>query len=123
MRLKKLDVQKDNLVTLLSRLIKTNIETTSVVIATGYYDHPNYMVFQVKILPKVFHYFKEGHPFFDKDVVVIGVKNSGVDAAVELEVGARVTVLYRGSVYSEKIKPWILPEFDGHVRNERTTGI
>lgn len=25
-------------------------------------------------LPKVFHYFKEGHPYFDKDVVVIGGK-------------------------------------------------
>ena len=35
-------------------------------------------------LPKVFHYFKEGHPFFDKDVVVIGLKNSGVDATLEL---------------------------------------
>ena len=30
-----------------------------------------------------------------------------------------VTVLYRGSEYSPKIKPWILPEFEGHVRNER----
>ncbi len=30
-------------------------------------------------LPKVFHYFKEGHPYFDKDVVVIGGKTH-VDA-------------------------------------------
>ena len=71
-------------------------------------------------MPKVSHYFKEGHPYFDKDVVVIGLKNSGVDAALELQkCGARVTVLYRGSDYSEKIKFWILPEFQGHVRNER----
>ena len=71
-------------------------------------------------LPKVSHYFKEAHPYFDKDVVVIGGKNSGVDAALELQkCGARVTVLYRGCDYSEKIKSWILPEFQGHVRNER----
>ena len=70
-------------------------------------------------LPKVFHYFKEAHPFFDSDVVVIGLKNSGVDATLELvKAGARVTVLYRGNEYSPKIKPWILPEFDGHVRHE-----
>ncbi len=55
-------------------------------------------------LPKVFHYFKEAHPYFDKDVVVIGGKNSSVDAALELEkCGARVTVLYRGSEYSRRL--------------------
>lgn len=69
-------------------------------------------------LPKVFHYFKEGHPYFDKDVVVIGGKNSSVDAALELvKSGARVTVLYRGNEYSPSIKPWILPEFEALVRN------
>lgn len=83
-----------------------------VIMATGYYDHPNMMGVPGEELDHVYHYFKEAHPFFDKDVVVIGGKNSAVDATLELEkVGARVTVLYRGSEYSESIKPWILPEF------------
>jgi len=83
-----------------------------VIIATGYYDHPNYMNVPGESLPKVFHYFKEAHPYFDKDVCVIGGKNSSVDAALELvKAGARVTVLYRGQEYSSSIKPWILPEF------------
>ena len=99
---------------------KDQYMTDSVVIATGYYDHPNYINVPGEDLPKVFHYFKEAHPYFDKDVVVIGLKNSGVDATLELvKAGARVTVLYRGNEYSPKIKPWILPEFEGHVRNER----
>lgn len=99
---------------------KENYLTEHVVIATGYYDHPNLIGVPGENLPKVFHYFKEAHPYFDKDVVVIGLKNSGVDATLELvKAGARVTVLYRGSEYSPKIKPWILPEFEGHVRNER----
>jgi thioredoxin reductase (NADPH) len=90
-----------------------------VVIATGYYDHPNYMNVPGEDLPKVFHYFKEAHPFFDQDVCVIGGKNSSVDAALELvKAGARVTVLYRGKEYSSSIKPWILPEFESLVRNE-----
>jgi thioredoxin reductase (NADPH) len=89
-----------------------------VVIATGYYDHPNYLDIPGEDLPKVSHYFKEAHPFFDKDVCVIGGKNSSVDAAIELvKAGARVTVLYRGSEYSASIKPWILPEFESLVRN------
>ncbi|CAH0182878.1 Ferredoxin--NADP reductase [Peribacillus sp. Bi96] len=89
-----------------------------VIVSTGYYDHPNYMCIPGEDLPKVFHYFKEGHPYFNCDVTVIGGKNSSVDAALELvKSGARVTVLYRGAEYSSKIKPWILPEFESLVRN------
>jgi len=92
--------------------------TPYVVIATGYYDHPNFMNIPGEDSPKVFHYFKEAHPYFNKDVCVIGGKNSSVDAAIELvKAGAKVTVLYRGSDYSPSIKPWILPEFDSLVRN------
>ncbi|ENQ3104700.1 thioredoxin reductase (NADPH) [Bacillus sp. 491mf] len=88
-----------------------------VVIATGYYDNPNYMNVPGEELEKVMHYFKEGHPYFNRDVIVIGGKNSSVDAALELvKCGARVTVLYRGHVYSPSIKPWILPEFEALVR-------
>ncbi|MEH7415183.1 YpdA family putative bacillithiol disulfide reductase [Neobacillus drentensis] len=101
------------------RTDKDSYQTRYVVIATGYYDHPNYMNVPGETLPKVFHYFKEAHPFYDKDVCVIGGKNSSVDAALELvKAGARVTVLYRGGAYSPSIKPWILPEFESLVRNE-----
>ncbi|MBA2870143.1 thioredoxin reductase (NADPH) [Anoxybacillus calidus] len=96
---------------------KDKYEADYVIIATGYYDHPNYMNVPGEDLPKVTHYFKEGHPYYNTDCVVIGGKNSSVDAALELvKAGARVTVLYRGSEYSPSIKPWILPEFDSLVR-------
>lgn len=96
---------------------KDTYETPYVVIATGYYDHPNYLNIQGEQLPKVFHYFKEGHEFFDTDILVIGGKNSAIDAALELnKAGARVTVAYRGSEYSPSIKPWVLPEFEGVVK-------
>ncbi|GGA61117.1 YpdA family putative bacillithiol disulfide reductase [Ornithinibacillus halotolerans] len=88
-----------------------------VVIATGYYDQPNWMNVPGEELPKVMHYFKEGHPYYKKDVVIIGGKNSAVDAALELnKAGANITVLYRGETYSKSIKPWILPDFDSLVR-------
>ncbi|MFF2497721.1 YpdA family putative bacillithiol disulfide reductase [Peribacillus sp. NPDC058075] len=97
---------------------KSDYTALHVIVSTGYYDHPNYMCIPGEQLPKVFHYFKEGHPYFNSDVAVIGGKNSSVDAALELvKSGARVSVLYRGSDYSPSIKPWVLPEFESLVRN------
>jgi len=94
-----------------------NYQAEQVIIANGYYDQPNYMNIPGEDLVKVMHYFKEAHPYYNKDIVVIGGKNSAVDATLELhKAGARITVLYRGSAYSESIKPWILPEFDSLVR-------
>lgn len=94
-------------------------ETPYVILATGYYDQPNYMNIPGEDLPKVYHYFKEAHPFFDTDVLVIGGKNSAVDAVLELhKAKARITVAYRGTDYSPSVKPWILPEFASLVRNE-----
>lgn len=97
-------------------------ETDYVILATGYYDHPNKMDIIGEDLPNVFHYFKEAHPYFQQDVTVIGGKNSAVDAALELErAGANVTVVYRGDAYSESVKPWILPAFDSLVKNDIIT--
>lgn len=93
-------------------------EASYVIVATGYYDHPNLMQVPGEELDKVLHYFKEAHPYFDQNVAVIGGKNSAVDAALELEqAGAHVTVLYRGQAISSSVKPWILPEFESLVRH------
>ena len=52
----------------MSKQQKMTIQAQAIVVATGYYDHPNYLNIPGEELPKVFHYFKEGHPFFDCDV-------------------------------------------------------
>lgn len=102
-------------------LVKTSKQTyltKYVVVATGYYDNHNKLDVPGAELEKVSHYFKEGHPYFNKHVTVIGGKNSSVDAALELvKADAHVTVVYRGSTYSPSVKPWILPEFEALVRN------
>ncbi len=129
-KLKKLQVHKFETVERVEKKLdvfkvftsKATYNTPIVVIATGYYDHPNLLGIPGEELPKVSHYFKEGHSYFDTDVVVIGGKNSSIDAALELhKAGARVTVVYRGSTYSSSIKPWILPEFKGLARNGEIT--
>lgn len=90
-----------------------------IVFATGYYNQPNELEAIGANLSHVTHYFKEGHPYYDMDVVIIGGKNSAVDAALELQKsGAHVTVLYRGLTYSESIKPWILPEVERLVNQK-----
>ncbi|PIC63277.1 hypothetical protein CSV79_12735 [Sporosarcina sp. P13] len=97
---------------------KTIYEAKYVVVATGYYDQPNRLDIVGEDLPNVYHYFKEAHPYFNKNITVIGGKNSAVDAALELQrAGAHVSVVYRNDTYSKSIKPWILPGFDSLVRN------
>ncbi|MGJ9456839.1 YpdA family putative bacillithiol disulfide reductase [Oceanobacillus sp. CF4.6] len=96
---------------------KRTYTADKLIIATGYYDQPNYLGIPGENKSKVTHYFKEAHPYYDKEVAVIGGKNSAVDATLELhKAGARVTVFYRGSEYSKSIKPWVLPEFDSLVK-------
>lgn len=117
-RFEKVESVEKSGATFIVKTDKAIYESPYVVIATGYYDHPNYIGIPGEELPKVHHYFKEAHEFFDTDVVVIGGKNSAIDAALELnKAGARVTVVYRGSEYSPSIKPWVLPEFEVLVRD------
>lgn len=98
---------------------KDTYETPYVIIATGYYDHPNYMNIPGEDLNKVMHYFKEGHPYFDTNVLIVGGKNSAIDAGLALhKAGAHVTVVYRGEDYSPSIKPWVLPDFAALAKNE-----
>lgn len=88
----------------------------AVVVATGYFDHPNRIGIPGEELPHVSHFFREAHPYAGTTVIVIGGSNSAVDAALELErVGAKVTVVYRGESVSANIKPWVRPLFEGKV--------
>lgn len=101
---------------------KEKYQAQFVIVATGYYGQANPLKLEKESNNKVFHYFKEAHPFFQKKVVVVGGKNSAVDATLELyKAGAEVTVLYRGSDYSKSVKPWVLPEFASLVRNNKIT--
>ncbi len=67
---------------------------------------------------KVFHYYREPHPFFDMDVVVIGGKNSAAIAALDLwRHGTRVTLVHRGPKLHNHVKYWILPDIENRIKN------
>jgi thioredoxin reductase (NADPH) len=88
------------------------------VVATGYYDLPNIMGVPGEDLPKVFHYYREPHPFFDTDVAVIGGKNSAAIAALELwRHGARVTLVHRREALHHHVKYWIKPDIENRIKN------
>lgn len=89
------------------------------VVATGYYDLPNYMNIPGEKLPKVAHYYHEPHPYYDNEVLVIGGKNSAAIAALELwRHGAHVTLVHRGPGMHKNVKYWILPDIENRIRNQ-----
>jgi thioredoxin reductase (NADPH) len=88
------------------------------VVATGFYDLPNYLGVPGEELAKVMHYYTEPHPYFDCDVVVIGGKNSAAIAALELwRRGARVTLAHRGPGIHNNVKYWIKPDIENRILN------
>ncbi|MGH9656990.1 MAG: YpdA family putative bacillithiol disulfide reductase, partial [Bryobacteraceae bacterium] len=89
-----------------------------IVLATGYYDVPNRLGVPGEDLPKVMHYYKEPHPYFDHDVMVIGAKNSAAIAALELFwTGARVTLVHRGEGIHRGVKYWIKPNIENRIKS------
>jgi thioredoxin reductase (NADPH) len=87
------------------------------ILATGFYDLPNRMNVPGEDLAKVTHYYKEPHPYFDRDVVVIGAKNSAAIAALELwRHGARVTLVHRGPGIHDNVKYWIKPDIENRIK-------
>ncbi len=90
--------------------------TRKVILATGYYDLPNLMNIPGEELPKVMHYYREPHPYFDTNVLVIGARNSAAIAALELyRHGARVTLVHFGPGMSKSVKYWIKPDIDNRI--------
>jgi len=88
-----------------------------VILATGYYDIPNPLNIRGEGLNKVIHYYREPHPYYNQDVLVIGAKNSACIAALDLFwTGARVTLVHRGAGISSKVKYWIKPNIENRIK-------
>lgn len=96
---------------------KLSYQARKVILATGYYDRPNYLNVPGEELPKVIHYYKEAHPYYAHDVLVVGGKNSAAIAALELFwTGARVTMVHRHPALHNNIKYWIKPNIENRIK-------
>jgi len=88
-----------------------------VILAIGFYDHPNLLGIPGEELPKVSHYYREAHPYFRQKVAVVGGQNSAVEAALELyRSGAEVTLIHRGPELGSGVKYWIRPDIDNRIK-------
>jgi thioredoxin reductase (NADPH) len=89
----------------------------NVILACGYYDHPNRLDVPGEDLPHVSHYYAEAHAFYRQRVVVVGGKNSAALAALDLlRHGAAVTLVHRRDRLSDSIKYWIRPDIENRIR-------
>lgn len=100
-------------------LVKTdkgNYRTKNIIVATGFYDIPNYISVPGEDLPKVFHYYDDPHYFSAQDVIVVGASNSAVDAALEIyRKGGRVTMVIRGKAIGDRVKYWVKPDIVNRI--------
>ncbi|KAA3612578.1 MAG: YpdA family putative bacillithiol disulfide reductase [Calditrichaeota bacterium] len=89
----------------------------AVVLATGFFDHPNMLDVPGEELPKVTHYYTESHPYYRTKVAVIGGQNSAVEAALELyRAGAEVTLIHRHAEVGRSVKYWIKPDIENRIK-------
>ena len=93
----------------------------SVVVASGGYFFPNILDIPGEDLPHVHHYFRSEVLSAGARMLVVGGRNSAVEAAVNIaEAGAEATLVYRKSrLPRSKIKPWLLPRLDAQIRAGR----
>src|SRR5262245_20852847 len=91
--------------------------TKNVALATGYYDNPNMLGIPGEDLPHVSHYYTEPYSFFDRDVVIVGGRNSAAEAALDLfRGGARVSLVHRGAEMGSTLKYWVRPDIENRFK-------
>lgn len=95
---------------------KSEYKSKNLVIATGFYDIPNYLNIPGEDLEKVTHYYNDPHYYTTQKVVVVGASNSSVDAALEIyRKGADVTMIVRGDKIGERVKYWVRPDIINRI--------
>ena len=84
------------------------------ILATGGTDHPRRLNVPGEDLPHVSHYFTDPHLYFRKRLLIVGGKNSAVEAALRCHnAGAHVAISYRRErLPTKSIKYWLLPEIN-----------
>ncbi|WP_029038302.1 YpdA family putative bacillithiol disulfide reductase [Salinimicrobium xinjiangense] len=95
---------------------KSTYTSKNVIIATGFYDIPNYLNVPGEDLPKVAHYYGDPHFYAIQKTIVVGASNSAVDAALEIyRKGGDVTMIVRGPAIGERVKYWVKPDIDNRI--------
>lgn len=91
-----------------------SIQARRVVLTIGNMHAPRTLGVPGEDLPHVSHYLADPLRYVGRRVVVVGGKNSAVEAAIRLHrAGAHVTIAYRGAEFDrDRVKYWLLPELE-----------
>lgn len=87
------------------------------ILAIGDMHAPNKLGIPGEDLPHVSHYFTDPHKYFRKRLLVVGGRNSAVEAALRCwRGGSQVSISYRRATFDEKIvKNHILPDLQTQI--------
>jgi len=101
--------------------VKTSKRTATcdhLVLAIGDMHLPRELGVTGEDLPHVSHYFDEPHDYFNRNLLIVGGRNSAAEAALRCHrAGARVTLSYRGDHLDDNgIKYWLLPELKALIK-------
>lgn len=101
-----------------------DVRARRLVLATGGTDRPRKLNIPGEDLPHVSHYFQDPHRYFRQDLLVVGGKNSAVEAALRChQAGARVAISYRRrELPAKSIKYWLMPEIAGLMHAGQIAG-
>ncbi|HYI13318.1 MAG TPA: NAD(P)-binding domain-containing protein [Thermoanaerobaculia bacterium] len=93
----------------------------NVVVAIGAMHAPKLLGVPGEELPHVTHYFRDPHTYFRKELLIVGGRNSAIEAAVRCQrAGANVTLSYRRDDFdATSVKFWLLPEIRSMIRDQR----
>ena len=93
----------------------------NVVVAIGAMHAPKLLGIPGEDLPHVTHYFRDLHTYFNRKLLIIGGRNSAIEAAVRCQrAGAHVTISYRRDDFdATSVKFWLLPEIRSMIRDQR----
>ena len=109
-------IKKENDIFVL-KTIKQSYTTDNVIIATGFFDEPNYLNIKGEDKPKVKHYFDEAHPYAYLKLIVIGGGNSAVDVALETyRRQSEVTMVIREDKLKDGVKYWVRPDIENKIK-------
>ncbi len=98
-------------------------EARRVVVATGDMARPRKLGIPGEDLPHVAHLFEEPHRYFRRRLLIVGGKNSAVEAALRCwHAGVEVAIAYRRDAFDKRhVKYWLLPELIGRIRRGEIT--
>ena len=108
-------------VTMFGREGEQQRRARNVILAIGDMHRPHLLGVAGEDLPHVSHFFGDPHTYFRRQVLVVGGRNSAVEAAIRcVRVAADVTLSYRADdLDPQHVKPWLLPEIRAMIRDKR----